>query len=115
MHDNTVMQAMVEYKDTIKIILTGLAGAIAHSVHKIAKWQRISFLQAVANTIACWFWGLLVWFVCSAFGIEWNALHFCVGCGSYAGIIVLDSIDMIKARVVYDLFIDFIRYKVWKK
>lgn len=115
MLDNSILQIMTEYKDAIKIILTWLSGAVAHSIHKIAKWQKITFTQSLANTIACWFWGLLVWFFCSAIWIDWNWLHFCVGCWSYAGIVVLDSIDMIRAKFVYELFIDFVKFKIWKK
>lgn len=110
----TTSSIIAQYKDTIGLILTWLAGNIAFIANKIRKWERLSFSQHISHLIISWFVGYLTYLLLNYFHINWPMQWVIIWTASYSWIQIIEAFEMIKAKVIYNLLIDFIKFKLWK-
>ena len=115
MPQNELTNILAQYKDSIWLILTWFAGSITHIFNKIRKWENLTFLQHMCHLIVSWFVGCMAWFICTYFSINLLATHIIIWMSTYLSIQIIDALDMIKARFIYDLFMDFLKFRIWKK
>ena len=111
---NEITQTIANYKDTIWIILTWFTASITHIFNKARKWEKMTFSDHIYHLTISWFVWLMAWFVCSYLWLNQRATHIIVWSSAYLWIQIIDAVDMLKPKVIYDLFIDFIKFKIWK-
>lgn len=114
MEVSQITQALAQYKETILLAVTWLAGSLTHIVNKARKWEKLTFKQHIWHLVISWFVWLMAWLVCGYFGIEWNLLHIIIWISTYSAIQIVDAIDMFKWKVIFNILLDFIKYKQWK-
>jgi len=111
---NEISQALASYKETIWLIITWLAWSVTHILNKTRKWETLSFKQHVAHIVISWFVWYMAYLILEYMWIDWPMQWMIIGIASYSGIQIIDAVDMIKAKTIYTLFIDFIKFKIWK-
>lgn len=112
---NEITQTLAQYKDTIWLIITWLAGSVTHIFNKVRKWEKLTFKQHISHIVVSWFVWYMAYLILQYMGIEWPMQWIIIWIASYSGIQIVDALDMVKATTIYNFFIDFIKYKVWKK
>ena len=112
---NELSSIVSQYKDTIWLILTWFAGSVTHIFNKVRKGEKMSFWQHFSHIIISWFVWYMAWLICSYLWINPWATHIIVGSSAYLWIQIMDAVEMIKAKTIYNLILDFITFKLWWK
>jgi len=114
MPQNGIIATLAEYKETIWLIIPWLAGSITHIFNKIRKGEKMTFMQHVSHMIVSWFAGYMTYWICVYYSIDWPLLWVIIWISSYSWIQIIEAIEMIKAKNIYNIFIDFIKYNINK-
>lgn len=115
MPQNEIITILTQYKDSIWLIITWFAGSITHIFNKIRKWEKLTFWQHISHLIISWFVWYMAYLVLQYLWIIWPMQWIIIGISSYSAIQIIDTVDMFKAKYLYTLITDFIKFKLWKK
>jgi hypothetical protein len=112
---NEITQYLAQYKETIWLIVTWFAWSVTHIFNKVRKGEQLTFRQHIAHIFISWFVWYMTYLILEYMGINWPMQWMIIWIASYSWIQIIDALDMIKANTIYNFFIDFIKYKIWKK
>lgn len=115
MPQNDITNLLLQYRESIWLVITWFAGSITHIFNKIRKWEKMTFIEHISHIIISWFVWYMSYLILEYLGINWPMQWIIIGISSYSWIQIIEAVDMLKAKVIYDLFIDFIKFKIWKK
>lgn len=101
-------------KETVLIIITGVSGILANFMNKIRKWEKISMSLFFVHFILSWFVGVMAYLLLSQI-MHWMQLWFYIWLVCYWWMKIIDALDMITAKSIYNYFKEFIEFKLWKK
>lgn len=111
---NDIIHTLSQYKETISLIVAGVAWSITHIVNKMRKWEAMTFKQHLTHLIISGFVWLMAYHLLEYIWITGSIQGFIIWFATYSAIQIVDAVDMIKAKTIYNLFIDFIKFKIWK-
>ncbi len=111
---NNIMELLSQYKETIWLIVTWASWSLAHMFNKSLKWETMSFREHMAHLFISWFVWYMVYLLLEYANIDWDIRWFIIWMCSYSSIQIIWAIDMFKAKAIYNLIIDFIKFKIWK-
>lgn len=100
-------------KETIMVILTWFSWILANYVNKIRKWEKTSLGLFLIHFFLSWFVWWMAYLILSEI-IDWVKLWFMMWLVCYWAVKIIDALDMITAKSIYNLFMDYIRFKIWK-
>lgn len=104
-----------ENKDWFIAIASWFWGFFTLIANKIIKWEVKSIGLIFFHISSAWFIGWISYLICNYYGITWPAIWIITGIATYSSSKIIDAIDMIKAKTISNLIIEFITFKLWGK
>ena len=102
-------------KDTIALVMTWFAGSISHILNKVRKGEKMSFTQHISHIVISWFVWYLAYLACQYYWIDWPREWIVIWMSTYSAIQIVETIEMIKAKFIFNTFLNYLRFTIWKK
>jgi len=112
---NEILTITAQYKDAIVAIITWLWWSIAHVIHRWLNGEKMSFKQHLSHLFLSWFVWYISYLWCNYMDIIWPLQGIIIWMASYSGIKIIEAFNMFQAKTIYNLILEFIKFKVWKK
>ena len=112
---NEITTHSASAKDVLTVMMPWFAWSITHILNKIRKGEKMSLLQHLSHLSISWFVGYLSYLACQYFGITGDLQGIVIWITTYSWIQIVEALEMFKAKVIFDIILDFINYKKWEK